>query len=87
MGEKWRIISPWQGDALTWITPDNKPQLLPELCAVQAEPEITETSTSEPATTMPPAPEPKAGDYPVAVLNGTLVAGEAGRLAEKLNLR
>lgn len=31
-----------------------------------------------------PAPAPKPADYPVAILNGTLVTGEAGRLAEKL---
>ena len=29
-------------------------------------------------------PEPKRADYPVAVLNGTLVTGEAGRLGETL---
>lgn len=32
----------------------------------------------------PPPPPPKPGDYPVAVLNGTLVTGEAGRLADEL---
>lgn len=31
-----------------------------------------------------PAPEPKPADYKVRVLNGTLVEGEAGRLATKL---
>ncbi len=31
-----------------------------------------------------PAPEPKPGDYKVRVLNGTLVEGEAGRLAKTL---
>lgn len=31
-----------------------------------------------------PAPEPKAADFKVRVLNGTRVAGEAGRAAEKL---
>lgn len=34
--------------------------------------------------TTPPAPEPKPADYPVRILNGTLVEGEAGRLATKL---
>ncbi len=34
--------------------------------------------------TAKPAPEPKPADFPVAVLNGTLVEGEAGRLAAKL---
>lgn len=31
-----------------------------------------------------PAPEPKPADFKVRVLNGTLVEGEAGKLAEKL---
>jgi len=36
------------------------------------------------AQTLPPAPEPKKEDYPIRILNGTLVSGEAGKLAEKL---
>lgn len=32
----------------------------------------------------PPEPEPKPADYPVRVLNGTLVAGEAGKFGDVL---
>jgi hypothetical protein len=46
-------------------------------------PEVATPVAPEPAP-VPVAPEPKPADFPVAVLNGTLVAGEAGRLAEKL---
>lgn len=38
--------------------------------------------TQEPV--LPPKPEPKPADYTIRVLNGTLVTGEAGRLADKL---
>jgi len=34
-----------------------------------------------------PVPEPKASDYPVRVLNGTLVEGEAGRLADLIKAK
>ncbi len=46
-------------------------------------PEKTEI-TSPVAPPLPAAPEPQPKDYPVAILNGTLVTGEAGRLAEIL---
>ncbi len=44
-------------------------------------PAVTPVATTP---TVPPAPEPKPADYKVRVLNGTLVEGEAGRLADKI---
>jgi hypothetical protein len=46
--------------------------------------EITSPVATPAAQTLPPAPEPKKEDYPIRILNGTLVSGEAGKLAEKL---
>ena len=40
---------------------------------------------AKPETTTP-IPEPKPADYAVRILNGTLVAGEAGRLSDKLKI-
>ncbi|MCL4390328.1 MAG: LytR C-terminal domain-containing protein [Patescibacteria group bacterium] len=48
----------------------------------QQKPETPSPVVEQPAP--PPAPEPKISDYPVRVLNGTLVTGEAGRLADTL---
>lgn len=45
--------------------------------------EVVSPVVKEP-TPAPVVVEPRPVDYPVLVLNGTLVAGEAGRLAEKL---
>lgn len=42
------------------------------------------TSPVAPTPPPPPAPEPKPADYPVEILNGTLITGEAGKLADKL---
>jgi len=39
---------------------------------------------ASPVTPPPPVPEPKPAEYPLRILNGTLVTGEAGRLAETL---
>lgn len=46
--------------------------------------EITSPVASPSAPIAPPEPEVRKEDYPVRVLNGTLVTGEAGRLADKL---
>ncbi|MDE2001440.1 MAG: LytR C-terminal domain-containing protein [Patescibacteria group bacterium] len=46
----------------------------------------TSTPAAQPATTTPAAPAPAVSkaDFPIAVLNGTTVAGEAGRLRSLL---
>lgn len=43
-----------------------------------------DTTISSPVPTTPPAPAPKPADFKIRILNGTLLEGEAGRLATKL---
>lgn len=50
-------------------------------------PSPTENTQTQPEATPTPEPTPEAAnpaDYPIRVLNGTLVTGEAGRLADTL---